>query len=274
MVNPVMAAYNRLMRKRTAKACLMAIAVALINLNGFVRLGICDDIAFALLVTLAVFLDCLDIFHALLLCLLLRTSSWWLPGWVFDLPAIGFLVPFLVSLLVVLIIPRARLSLGWIHAGRIERVSWFLILIGSSLSTVALLLWAFWTDNLGVGEHMMASVAHLPPMLVLGVGIPIFALINALAEEVTYRGVFQQGLGYAFEHPAIVILLQATAFAAAHVRGGFPNGLAGYVMVVVYGSLLGYLRHRSKGLLAPYLTHVLGDLTIGYFLYFRVAAAH
>ena len=66
-----------------------------------------------------------------------------------------------------------------------------------------------------------------------------------------------------------VVTLQASAFAAAHVLLGFPNGRLGYLMVFVYGTMLGYLRVRSKGMLAPYLTHVLADLTIGYFLCFH-----
>ena len=61
-------------------------------------------------------------------------------------------------------------------------------------------------------------------------------------------------------------MLQAGAFAAVHFGVGFPNGLFGYAMVLVYGLALGLLRHRTKGMLAPYLAHVIADLTIGYFL--------
>jgi hypothetical protein len=41
------------------------------------------------------------------------------------------------------------------------------------------------------------------------------------------------------------------------------------LMVLVYGIALGYLRKRGNGMLAPYITHVIADLTIGYFLYFE-----
>ena len=64
------------------------------------------------------------------------------------------------------------------------------------------------------------------------------------------------------------MILQASAFAILHFAAGFPNGIAGYLMTFVYGLILGYLRERTGGLLAPYVTHVVADLVIGYFLYF------
>ncbi|MBN2089862.1 CPBP family intramembrane metalloprotease, partial [candidate division KSB1 bacterium] len=57
-------------------------------------------------------------------------------------------------------------------------------------------------------------------------------------------------------------------FAAAHFTSGFPNGVIGYLMVLIYGTMLGYLKERTNGIFAPYIAHVIADLTIGYFLYF------
>jgi hypothetical protein len=193
-----------------------------------------------------------------------------LPTFLLDLPATTFLVPFVVSTLLILPFPQARETLRWFKKGTIDRTTVLLIFLTGILSTFALITWAFWTNNLGVGEKMMGGFADLSLWLVAGVGIPLFALVNAFAEEVVYRGVAQQALASVFSSVTLVIALQASAFAAAHVRFGFPNGMVGYLMVGVYGGMLGYLRYRSEGMLAPYVTHVIADLTIGYFLYFHV----
>jgi membrane protease YdiL (CAAX protease family) len=58
------------------------------------------------------------------------------------------------------------------------------------------------------------------------------------------------------------LVLQALAFAALHFRAGFPRGAVGVALTFVYGLLLGYLRRRAGGLMAPFITHVLTDLVI------------
>ena len=60
--------------------------------------------------------------------------------------------------------------------------------------------------------------------------------------------------------PAAVVL-QALAFGVLHLHG-VPNGPVGMVMAGVWGLLLGVLRLRSRGLLAPYVTHIAADATI------------
>jgi membrane protease YdiL (CAAX protease family) len=47
---------------------------------------------------------------------------------------------------------------------------------------------------------------------------------------------------------------------------GFPNGAIGYGMAFGYALVLGYLRLRTDGLLAPVAAHVIADLTIGFIL--------
>jgi membrane protease YdiL (CAAX protease family) len=110
------------------------------------------------------------------------------------------------------------------------------------------------------------GLAAYPRWLIFGCGVPLFALANAFVEEAIFRGVVQEALARTFSRPRVVIILQAAVFAAAHYMAGFPNGKAGYAMVLVYGVLLGYLRLRTNGLLAPWLAHVASDLAIGYVL--------
>jgi membrane protease YdiL (CAAX protease family) len=181
------------------------------------------------------------------------------------LPVVPLLVPLLLSTAVSHAMPGARLP-HWFASGRIDRTSWALTVIVALLSAAALMVWARWTDNLGIGERMMRDAAQLPRPVLVMVGLPLFALLNAATEEGVYRGVLQTSLARAFARPSVVVILQALAFAAAHYLAGFPNGAAGYLMAAAYGVALGYLRLRTGGLAAPFVAHVIADLVIAYTL--------
>ena len=56
------------------------------------------------------------------------------------------------------------------------------------------------------------------------------------------------------------LVLQAMAFAALHFQTGFPRGMVGVGLTFVYGMVLGELRRRADGLMAPFITHVLTGL--------------
>jgi len=64
------------------------------------------------------------------------------------------------------------------------------------------------------------------------------------------------------EASALPVFLQAIAFSALHLQGGFPRGVVGVGLAFVYGLLLGALRRRAGGLLAPWVAHVFTDLAI------------
>ena len=87
-----------------------------------------------------------------------------------------------------------------------------------------------------------------------------FSLLNAAVEEVVFRGVLMSALSQVLGLPAAVVL-QALAFGVLHLHG-VPDGPVGMVMAGVWGLLLGVLRLRSRGLLAPYVTHIAADVTI------------
>jgi hypothetical protein len=46
-----------------------------------------------------------------------------------------------------------------------------------------------------------------------------------------------------------------------HVHG-FPRGVSGVVLAGAWGGMLGKLRQRAGGLLAPVLAHIVADATI------------
>jgi membrane protease YdiL (CAAX protease family) len=83
-----------------------------------------------------------------------------------------------------------------------------------------------------------------------------------MMEEIVFRGVFMQALDSAFGADGMSVTIQAWLFGAMHYREGFPNGGWGLAMACVYGIMLGTIRRRSKGMLAPWLVHAWADLVI------------
>jgi membrane protease YdiL (CAAX protease family) len=91
-------------------------------------------------------------------------------------------------------------------------------------------------------------------------GAVLFACANAAAEELFYRGIFMEALlGTVAVMPAVV--LQAVSYGLQHTQG-FPSGPLGVTLATVYGLVLGVIRLKANGLLAPWLAHVVADLTI------------
>lgn len=95
-----------------------------------------------------------------------------------------------------------------------------------------------------------------PATIALGV---VFATTNAIAEELAWRHVLWEGLRGA--PAAALVAIQALSFGLAHIQG-FPRGALGVALAAVYGLLLGILRLRSGGLLAPVLAHIGADAVI------------
>ena len=87
-----------------------------------------------------------------------------------------------------------------------------------------------------------------------------FALVNAALEEWVWRGLLQRDLSEQFGMRT-ALLLQALSFGSVHAHG-FPSGPIGMALAAVWGLMLGALRVRAGGLLAPVLAHIVADATI------------
>ncbi|MBN2193895.1 MAG: CPBP family intramembrane metalloprotease [Polyangiaceae bacterium] len=125
-------------------------------------------------------------------------------------------------------------------------------------SSTALVLWVvLLRPDLSDLRGMLPS--HPLPVLLLG-GLG-FALMNSVLEESAYRWVFQGALETTRLPPTAVIFLQGLAFGFMHI-GGFPRGTVGVVLATIYGWMLGELRYRARGMVAPFIAHVFADLTI------------
>ncbi len=154
--------------------------------------------------------------------------------------------------------PRAELWRSWLRRGHGTAEAPWLVLATVVVTVIALVGWQRGFD--GVLPDAYLDAAHgrsVGLILVAGIG---FALINAAVEESIFRGVLQTSLER-LVGPVAAIVVQAGAFGLLHVVG-IPTGWVGAVMAGTWGALLGVLRYRTQGMLAPYLAHVAADLTI------------
>lgn len=190
-------------------------------------------------------------------------SSWSLLS---RVPALGKGLTIVAGFLIILPFRAARNWSRWARMGRITPLITLSIVGIGIISSAALILWARWTDNFGLAVSMAAGIRAYSKILTIVVLIPCFAALNALVEEIVFRGVLQHALAVVFGSRHVVVGLQAAAFAAFHFADGFPNGWTGYAMTLLYGSALGYLRGWADGLLAPWICHLLADLTIFYYM--------
>lgn len=209
---------------------------------------------------------------AVLLFFLYLGPVLFLPDFVWSVPAGGFLSALLLTTLCLWPTPWFKPGFSWAKRGSLDQTTLALVVITSFVSVMALALWAMWSDYLGLGSSMMKGMRTTPAWLMLGVYIPMFAMLNAFAEECVYRGFIQEALWKCFpDNLRLVLAVQASAFAAAHYFAGFPNGKLGYLMTFVYALMLGYLKERSRGMLAPILAHIVADFVIGILLFLLTA---
>lgn len=140
--------------------------------------------------------------------------------------------------------PWGRLAPGWTA-------------VVGGVTPIALLGWLalFHPDLSGVRAAVPAA-----PFAVLVLGGVGFAVINAVLEELVFRGVLQSSLEPAFGAGGAIVV-QAVSFGVEHARG-IPRGAVGVLLAGTWALMLGALRRRSGGLLAPVVAHVVADATI------------
>jgi CAAX protease family protein len=196
--------------------------------------------------------------HAIRATLILGLlPAWYVLGgplvWPFYL-----LVPVALWAIIVARMPMLRGRPSWLQRGHFDRVTVGLVVLAAASSGIALIAW-FKLLHPRVEDELL----QLPPVggaLLLAGGLG-FALVNAALEECVWRGILQDSLESAGVGAPVAIGAQALSFGIMHV-GGFPRGLMGVAMATVYGAFLGLVRERSRGLLAPFVAHVIADLVI------------
>ena len=210
-----------------------------------------------LLTVLAIAFRCIQAIHLLSFSLLWIVLPLFVPvlgSW----PQILFL-PIIIYALVAAAIPNLRQSILWLRSGHLTSDIIFLILVTIVLSSIALVSW-YLLSRPNIGSHL-AMIPKMPawllPLACLG-----FAILNAAMEEIVFRGIIMQALDSALGAGNLTVVIQVGSFASFHYLAGFPNGVWGFAMVLIYGFMLGVLRRRSQGILAPWIAHVLADIAI------------
>jgi len=169
------------------------------------------------------------------------------------------IAPLLAYASLVALIPPLRRSVTWLRVGRLDR--WTVaatvgIIVASSTTLV---FWFYW-ERPSVPVYL-ERLPDLPPIPALVVVLGVyFAVVNATLEEVIWRGVLMEGL-CAELGPLAGLAAQAAVFGVMHYHG-FPSGVPGVVLASIFGAMLGWLRLRSQGLLAPIIAHIFADATI------------
>jgi membrane protease YdiL (CAAX protease family) len=145
---------------------------------------------------------------------------------------------------------RALLQRGTVPIG------WTCVVAG--VTPVALVTWVMVLrpDLHDVVDRYLPNLP-LPALLAGAFG---FALVNAVLEELIWRGVIQDRLDPLFG-PAMAIALQALSFGLQHAHG-IPRGVVGVVLAGSWAVMLGMLRRHTRGLLAPFLAHVVADTVV------------
>lgn len=192
--------------------------------------------------------------HAALLALLLSIWSILAPMHVWP----SLIIPLLIYAIVVLSVPSLRRTTAWLRTGVIDRITGIFMALTVAVSSAGLLVWfAVWKPDLG---HFLKVIPSWDPALLMLEGV-VFALLNAAMEESVFRGVIMQALDDMLGEKAWSVVLQALVFGLFHIEG-IPGGWTGICMATFYGLLLGLVRRRSRGILAPYITHVFADAVI------------
>jgi len=215
-------------------------------------------VPFLLLTSTALFLGTDQAFHLSLFCTL-----WLLIP--FVIPALSTwplykVTPLAVYAGVVGASHRLRRSVLWTRPGKLGVGTLFLVLLVVIVSSGALVVW-----NLIYRPDLGPCRANMPPMplWLLPLAGLAFALLNSAVEEAIFRGIFMQASDSAVGAGTISVVIQAVIFGWLHYSEvGCPKGLVGVAMAFVYGLLLGHLRYRSCGMLAPWLAHAGTDIAV------------
>lgn len=162
--------------------------------------------------------------------------------------------------IIVWAVPSLGFTMGWARRGRLTRDVLLLMIAVVLTSSVALVCWYRLTAP-DLNDLVHNFVPDLSPAVLL-IGAVGFSMANALVEEVAYRGVLMHALDAAVGVSAASVVVQAIPFGMLHYGGGFPRGWVGVVLAIGYGIMMGLIRRRAQGMLAPWLAHVLTDISI------------
>jgi len=110
----------------------------------------------------------------------------------------------------------------------------------------------------GFVEHVQSRV----PMLNLNQLVPLFIMIviGTFAEEITYRGLFQERLGWFFG-TAAAIIIPSLIFSFMHYSAGSFVVVGFDIFTIFVDSIIyGLIYHRTKNIVASWISHFSADI--------------
>jgi membrane protease YdiL (CAAX protease family) len=168
-----------------------------------------------------------------------------------------FLLPLLVYFAIVFVLPPLRRSFRSLSIGRLDRLGVAAAVALSLLTSVALVAYQALerpdVTTLAAGLR----IETFGSLVLVGV---YFSLLNAVLEEVIFRGVLYEAVAAEWG-PAVAVAATAVCFGVGHMHG-YPPGLLGAFLAGLYGVALGLLRWWSGGLALTVGCHVCADATI------------
>lgn len=186
---------------------------------------------------------------------LLMAVLTWSIGQYWPLTSVVFL---LVYWGVVTRVSWLRESCLWWKRGTFQRSDVWLSAAFVALSAVSLVVWSrLTTADLSEFRKFIPDV----PAWAIFAGLFFYACLNALYEEVVWRGVVMQALESSTGSLTAALVLQSLAFGLWHFVG-FPSGWIGVGLATLFAFMMGLLRVRTRGLLIPFVAHVAADVTI------------
>lgn len=146
----------------------------------------------------------------------------------------------------------------WLRVGRIDGVAWAVMVAVAIVSVIALVVWQSLFDGQLPSTYQQLTESVPPPVAIAGaLG---FMILNGAIEDSIFFGVLLTPLLRYFP-PRLAVAMTAAAFGLAHFAG-VPSGAVGVVLAATWALMLGYLRMRTRGMLATYLAHIVADTTI------------
>jgi membrane protease YdiL (CAAX protease family) len=164
-----------------------------------------------------------------------------------------------VYLYVALLIVPLRQTMDWLRAGRWTLVGTILALAVILLSAGGLIGWFHFAkpDMSGYAKTLPHVSARILPLYMGG-----FAVINALLEEIVWRGFVMTALDAAFGAGIFSVIVQAVIFGMAHFIRGFPAGWSGAGLAGLFGLAMGLMRRYTGGLMVPWIAHSAADFVV------------
>ena len=175
-------------------------------------------------------------------------------------PPLARLTPLPLLLALAVLLLAAGLRAPWLARGELGRavLGW-----AAAIAAVSGTCLVAWWKLVRPDLSDLTLVSLLPDVsapALLAAAVLGWSALNAVAEEFFFRGALQHALTRSLGG-GLGIAVQAAAFGLLHYRG-FPRGWSGVALATIYGLMLGALRRRSGGLLAPWLAHVAADVVI------------